>query len=117
MVDFVEHVTGKQMLLHLEMDKCSKELMPQSVSRVGHDGKELKDIHEIDASVADDLDPWHCLKRQMDLAFISCDLFFTALAATHFVLTIISALIRWEQHLAQRIIMDHASMIRKNSKF
>ena len=29
-VSFVEHVTGKNLLLHLEMSWCSKELMPQS---------------------------------------------------------------------------------------
>ena len=82
-VDFVEHVTGKNLLLHLEMSSCSKELMPQAaekeliirgykhiksqlpVSRVGHDGKEVKNVKEIDPTVADDLDPWHFKKLEL----------------------------------------------------
>lgn len=82
-VNFVEHVTGKNLLLHLEMSSCSKELMPQAaekelinrgykyiksqlpVSRVGHDGKEVKDVKAIDPSVADDLDPWHFKKLEL----------------------------------------------------
>jgi len=70
-VDFIEHVTGKQMILHLEMIKCSSQLSPQSaekeltVSRVGHDGKEIKDMCEIIPGVADDLDPWHFKKLEM----------------------------------------------------
>jgi hypothetical protein len=32
-VDFVEHVTGKNLLLHLEMSSCSKELMPQAAEK------------------------------------------------------------------------------------
>ena len=33
-VDFVEHVTGKNIFLHLEMSTCSKELMPQGAEKV-----------------------------------------------------------------------------------
>jgi len=64
-VDFVKHITGKNMLLHLEMANCSSKLLPQSVTRVGHDGKKLKEIHNIDQTVADDLDPWHFKKLEM----------------------------------------------------
>jgi len=32
-VNFVEHVTGENLLLHLEMTKCSKELMPQAAEK------------------------------------------------------------------------------------
>jgi len=59
-------VTGKSLLLHLEMTSCSKQLMPQgAVSRVGHDGKEVKDVKEIDSNVAEDLDPWHFQKLEI----------------------------------------------------
>ena len=82
-VDFVEHITGKNLLFHLEMTECSKKLMLQGaekeliirgykyiksmlpVARIEHDGKEIKDIHEIDPNVADDLDPWHFQKLEM----------------------------------------------------
>lgn len=83
-VDFVEHVTGKNMLLHLEMTKCSSQLLPQSaekklivkgykyikeqglpIARVGHDGKEITDISILDPTVAEDLDPWHFKKVEM----------------------------------------------------
>jgi hypothetical protein len=82
-VDFVEHVTGKNMLLHLEMAKCDSTLLPQAaekqlvikgykyikerlpIARVGHDGKQIKDLKELDPDVADDLDPWHCKKCEM----------------------------------------------------
>jgi len=71
-VDFIEHVTGKNMLLHLEMTKCSSQLLPQSaekvlsVARVGHDGKEIKCMAEILPEAADDLDPWHFKKVEMN---------------------------------------------------
>ena len=32
-VSFVEHVTGKNLLLYLKMSWCSKELMPQSAEK------------------------------------------------------------------------------------
>lgn len=82
-VDFVEHVTGKNLMLHLETTQCSSSLLPQSaekelikqgytfvksqipIARVGHDGKEIKDVHEIDPDVAEDLDPWHFKKGEM----------------------------------------------------
>ena len=72
------------MLLHLEMMKCSKEILPQSaereltirgyeyirkklpISRVGHDGKEIKDMTVVLPDVADDLDPWHFKKLEMN---------------------------------------------------
>jgi hypothetical protein len=48
------------------MAKCSKEITPQAaVTRVGHDGKEVKDAKTIDPTVADDLDPWHFQKGEM----------------------------------------------------
>jgi len=71
-VDFVEHVTGYNMLLHLEMIKCSSEILPQSaekeltIARVGHDGKEIKDMAEVLPNAADDLDPWHFKKLEMN---------------------------------------------------
>jgi len=61
----VEHITGKQLLLHLETTECSASLLPQSIARVGHDGKEIKDIREIDPDIAEDLDPWHFKKGEM----------------------------------------------------
>jgi len=72
-VDFVEHVTGKNLLLHMEMIDCSSQLLPQSIARVGHDGKEVKDIFAIDPTVADDLDPWHFKKLEMGHYVEHCD--------------------------------------------
>jgi len=35
------------------------------IGRVGHDGKRVKDIQEIDSGVAEDLDPWHFKKLEL----------------------------------------------------
>jgi hypothetical protein len=82
-VSFVEHVTGKNLLLHLEMGLCSKEMTPQAaegklivagykaiksilpVDRVGHDGKQVTDATKIDPAVQEDLDPWHFQKGEV----------------------------------------------------